>query len=63
MDFAFNELKLRKIETIALSENIASERMSETLGFKRQGLKREAAVCKATKKVHDGVLYGLLRDE
>jgi len=40
LDFAFKKLRLRRISTSAFAENIASQKMSETLGFKREGLKR-----------------------
>jgi len=63
LDFAFNKLKLRKIETSAFVENVASNKMSLKLGFKREGLKRKAIVSKATGKVHDENIYGLLKAE
>ena len=63
LDFAFGKLKLRKIETVAFVENIASNNMSLKLGFKHEGLKRKAIVCKATGKIHDENIYGLLKEE
>lgn len=63
LDFAFNELKLRKIESGAFSENTASNKMSKSLGFKFEGTQRKQIVCLATKKVHDVLRYGLLKEE
>ncbi len=63
LDFAFNKLKLRKIETGAFAENKASNKMSRKLGFKYEGRKRKTSVCKATGKIHDENHYGLLKEE
>lgn len=63
LDFAFNKLKLRRIETAAIEENIASNNMSKKLGFKHEGTKRQAVIPKATGKIHDEQIYGLLKKE
>ena|SRR3989344_2963695 len=63
LDFVFKKLKLRKIETSAFVENIASHNMSTKLGFTHEGTKRKAVVCKADGKIHDENIYGLLKDE
>jgi len=63
LDFAFNKLKLNKIETGAFVENIASNRMSLKLGFKEEGIRKRTVVCKATGKIHDENLYGLFKEE
>jgi [ribosomal protein S5]-alanine N-acetyltransferase len=63
LDFAFNNLKLRKIETSAFYENEASNAMSKKLGFKFEGKKRKTVVCKATEKIHDQNEYGLLKED
>ena len=63
LDFAFNKLKLRKIETAAYTENIASNKMSLKLGFKKEGMKRKAIVSKADDKIHDENIYGLFKSE
>ena len=41
--FAFNELRLHRIETSAFDDNFASLKFQEKLGCKREGIKREAA--------------------
>lgn len=63
LDFAFNKLKLRKIETAAFVENTASNNMSQKLGFRKEGTKRKSIVDAALRKVHDENIYGLFKDE
>ena len=63
LDFAFDKLKSRKIETEAFVENEASNKMSLKLGFIKEGMKRQSTICKATGKVHDNNIYGLLKEE
>ncbi len=63
LDFAFNKLKLRKIESGAFAQNIASSCMSKSLGFKFEGKQRKQIICLATKKVHDILKYGILKEE
>ena len=43
-NFAFNELRLHRIETSAFDDNIASLKFQEKLGSKREGIRREAVV-------------------
>lgn len=40
--FAFSELRLHRINTSALVENVASLRLMEKVGCKREGIQREA---------------------
>lgn len=63
LDFAFNKLRLRKIETEAFTGNNASNKMSLKLGFKKEGMKRKNSVCKATGEIHDGNIYGMFKEE
>lgn len=63
LDFAFNKLKLRKIETAAFVNNKASNAMSKRLGFKLEGTKRKTVVSKADSKIYDENIYGLLKSE
>jgi len=63
LDFAFNKLKLKKIETSVNKENIASNNMSKKLGFKLEGIRRKSLINKATGKIHDDVLYGLFKED
>ena len=41
-NFAFNELRLHRLETSAFDDNIASIKFQEKLGCQREGLRREA---------------------
>ena len=61
IDFGFRELGLARIYAQVLSGNEASEHVLEKLGMTREGAKRQHI--KKGKKLHDVVLYGLLRDE
>ncbi len=62
-NFAFNKLKLRKIETSSFSNNIASNNALRKLGFKKEGKRKQSRVSLATGKIHDEYLYGLLKEE
>lgn len=63
LDFAFNKLKLRKIETGTYKENKASNNMSKKLGFKFEGIRRKSIKTQADGKIHDDILYGLFKGE
>jgi len=62
LDLAFNKLKFRKIETSAYKENKASNNMSKKLGFKFEGVKKKSQFNRSTGKIHDSVIYGLLKE-
>jgi len=61
--FAFNKLKLRKLIIRAYSKNRASNKLAKKLGAGKEGLLRKHAVCKATGKIHDEIIFGLLKEE
>jgi len=61
--FAFNKLKLRRLNASVFLGNPSSGKILEKFGAKKEGLKRKADVCKADKKVKDEVVYGLLKEE
>lgn len=63
LDFAFNKLRLRKIKIPAFKENKASNALVRKLGFKLEGRLRKHAISKATGKIHDENIYGLLKEE
>jgi RimJ/RimL family protein N-acetyltransferase len=63
IDLAFNQLKLRRLEAGVLVGNPSSGVLLEKYGFKLEGLKRKAVVPKATGKIVDEHIYGLLREE
>jgi [ribosomal protein S5]-alanine N-acetyltransferase len=63
IDFAFNKLKLRKLEAGVFAGNPSSGKLLEKYGFKQEGLRRKSRVCMADNKIKDEILYGLLRKE
>lgn len=63
LKFIFKELNLRRCQTPIFAGNPSSGKLLEKFGFKREGYKRKAAVSKATGKIHDEIIYGLLKEE
>ena len=63
IDLAFKRLKLRRLEACVFVGNPSSGKLLEKYGFKLEGLKRKAVVCKANGKIKDEYLYGLLKNE
>lgn len=61
VDFGFRALGLARIYAQVLADNRASLRVLDKLGMVNEGVKRQH-VLKA-RRLHDVVLYGLLRDE
>lgn len=61
VDFGFRELQLARIYAQVLAGNHASMRVLEKLGMVNEGVKRQHV--RKDRKLHDIVLYGLLRDE
>jgi len=59
--FGFGELGLARIYAQVLAGNVASMRVLEKLGMIREGTKRQHV--KKGNKLHDIVIYGLLREE
>ncbi len=62
-DFAFNKLKLRRLNSGVFKENIASNATQKKMGYKLEGVKRKAIRSKATGKIHDENVYGLLKED
>ena len=61
--FAFDKLKLRRLEAEVYAGNKKSAGLLKKLGFKLEGVARKAKRSKATGKIIDVEQYGLLRDE
>jgi RimJ/RimL family protein N-acetyltransferase len=61
LEFAFVELGLHRLEADVDPRNVASLRLLERLGFRREGLLR--ARYHVAGEIQDSVLLGLLRDE
>lgn len=58
IDFAFNDLLLHRVEIRCAIHNRASQRIPEALGFKKEGILREATYLNGN--FFDTVIYGLL---
>lgn len=61
VDYAFNELKLHRIEIRANTGNTRSRAIPERLGFQQEGVIREAF--KLYDTFNDSVVYGMLERE
>lgn len=63
IDFAFYDLKLRRLEAGVFAGNPSSGKLLEKFGFRNEGLKRKACVCRADGQAKDEYIYGLLKEE
>lgn len=61
LEFAFQEAGFHRVEGSAFAENKASQRVQEKLGFKREGVRREAVYKDGG--WHDAFAYGILKNE
>ena len=61
LNFAFKELKLRRLEAGVYVGNPSSGKLLEKYGFKKEGTKKQAVRCKADGKLKDEYIYGLLK--
>ena len=61
--YAFNNLKLRKLENGYFKDNIASFKMQEKFGYKNEGIKRKKFVSMSTGNIEDEYITGLLKEE
>lgn len=59
--FAFEIIGLNRIEALIHPDNIASIKLSEKLGFQREGLKKEAAYNKRTNEYEDRLIFGITK--
>ena len=62
-DFAFNKLKLRRIDSQVFRYNKASNATQKKVGYKFEGMKRKSTISKSTGKIHDAHIYGLLKED
>jgi len=62
-EFAFNKLKLRKLWTTVFTNNKASRKVQESIGYKLEGKFRRHFFSKATRMIHDANIYGLLKED
>ena len=61
MDFAFNKMNLHRLEAEVYEFNHVSIKLMESLGFKKEGVLREAQFSNG--KYWDIIRYGILRNE
>ena len=61
VQYAFEDWNMRRVFARAGDFNDASQALLESLGFQREGVRREAAYYRGD--YYDMVLYGLLREE
>ena len=61
IDYAFNEMKLNRIEIRCSTENVRSAAIPQRFGFVREGVLRQYAFRNG--KLHDFAIYGLLAAE
>lgn len=61
IDYIFNELKLNRIEADIHPENVASIKLCEKFGFKREGLLEESIFNREKSKFEDRLIYGIIK--
>lgn len=61
VEFAFVDLKIHRVELHAGTENHASIRVAQKLGFKREGVLREAG--RGAGGFYDSYVFGLLSSD
>lgn len=63
IQYAFEELGLRRLENGYLKENEKSRKMQLRFGYKEEGVRRKRFVSKSTGKIEDEYITGLLKEE
>jgi len=59
--YAFNVLKLERIDAAAFADNQPSCLLLKKVGFKEEGIRKRFGRCLYTKEFHDDMLFGLLK--
>jgi RimJ/RimL family protein N-acetyltransferase len=62
-EFAFNKLKLRKLNTTVFTKNLASNKTQKRTGYIKEGLKKKNSKSVATGEIRDVILYGLFKED
>ena len=62
-DFAFNVLKLRRLNSNVAVENLASNATQLKMGYKLEGMKRKEGKSRTTGRISDMNIYGLLKED
>ena len=63
LKFAFNKLRLRRIENGFFKGNPSSFELQKKFGYKIEGMRREGLRCKADGKLKDEYITGLLKKD
>lgn len=63
IEFAFNQLGLRKIENGYFKGNESSRKLQLKLGYKEEGIRVQHYKCRSTGEVVDEVITGLLKED
>ena len=63
IDFAFQELKIKKISAPIFAENKPSQGLAKSLGFKYKRTKTKKLKAKSTGKIHSERVYELSRED
>jgi ribosomal-protein-alanine N-acetyltransferase len=63
IEFAFEELNLRRLENGFFTGNENSLKMQEKFGYKIEGIKRSSLLCMADNEMKDECITGLLKEE
>ena len=61
--WAFETLGLARLEGTVDPENVASQRVAEQCGFRREGCLRSSTIIRQTGERRDALVYGLLQGE
>jgi len=62
-NFAFNKLKLKKLNSEVFTINKASNRTQQGMGYKFEGCKKKNSRSLATGKIYDANQYGLFKED
>lgn len=62
-NFAFDKLKLRRLNSDVYADNKASNATQLKMGYKLEGCLRKNRRCLASGKIHDENIYGLLKED
>ena len=63
IEYAFEVLGLRRLENGYFKDNEKSHKMQLRFGYKDEGIRRQKFVSKATGRIEDEYITGLLKDE
>lgn len=64
LEFAFNDLGLRRVEAAVAAGNLKSQKMLELkIGMRKEGISIQNFVSIASGNTHDSITYGLLKHE